>query len=125
MYGKNMKINDDKIFCLKIGEINLLKIIVENISEVAYEMTWTIHNPKHKEIKFCGVKIRAMDPYKGILINIRINIDKFVEFNCKHEIYEMCMDTEELVKFIKNIKKYDITSMYVKEIDDKKLIPEK
>jgi len=115
--AKNVKVNADRILYLKIEEINSLKVIIETLTKIVSETVWTIHNPKDKQNKFCGVEIATADPSRSVFVKIRIDVDKFVEFNCKYEVHEIGINLEKLNKIIKFVEKDDILNMYLTEKD--------
>jgi proliferating cell nuclear antigen len=112
-----MKVPVDRILHLKIGEINSLKIIIDTLGKIVSETVWTIHNPKDKKNKFSGLEISTADSSRSIYMKIQIEDDKFLEFNSKHEKYEIGINLEKLNKMIKAVEKDDIINMYLSEKD--------
>jgi DNA polymerase III sliding clamp (beta) subunit (PCNA family) len=106
-----------KILHLKIDEITSFKTIIETLAKIVSETVWTIHNPIDKKNKFTGVEISTVDSTRSIFVKIQIDSSNFVEFESKHEMFELGINLEKLNKMIKFVEKNDIINMFLIEED--------
>lgn len=105
------------ILQFKIDDINSFKTIIETLSKIVSETTFIIHNPKDKKNKFTGLEINTADTTRTVFVKIQIEYNKFIEFNCKSEKYNLGINLEKMNKMIKYVEKEDILNVYLNEND--------
>lgn len=108
-------------FC--IDEIVSFKTIMDTLSKIVSEITWTIHKPKDDK-KFCGLVITTSDSSRSIFVKVQVNKNFLINFNCKEEKYKLGINLEKLNKLIKNTEKDDKLKIYLNESDMLHLIIE-
>ena len=119
-----MSLINKNILQFKLDNITSFKVIVETLSKVIDETTFIIHNPKDKINKFSGLEICTVDCTRTIFTKIQIKYDKFIEFNCKREKYNLGINLEKMNKLIKYVEKEDILNIYLNDDDLSHLIIE-
>ena len=112
-----------KLFEIKIEDVVSFKIIIETLSKIVSETTFIIHNPKDNN-KFVGLEINTADPTRTVFLKIQIEKEKFVEFTCKNEKYQIGVNLEKLNKIIKFVEKEDCLILNLFENDLQNLVIE-
>lgn len=111
-----MTTTNKNILSFKIEDIISFKTIVDTLTKIISEVTWIVHNPKEKN-KFKGLEINTADSSRSIFIKIQIDSNNLLNFNCKHEKYQLGINLEKLNKMIKFVEKEDILNISLNEKD--------
>lgn len=64
-----------------------------------------------------GIKIIALDEHQTLLIYVKLDADKFVNFYVKPEVHSIGLDITQFHKFMKTIDKESIMRIYINEND--------
>ena len=111
------------ILSFKIADITSFRTIMDTLSKIVSETTWTVHNPKDKK-KFIGLEINTADPSRSIFLKIQIGSENLLDFYCKDEKHQLGINLEKLNKMIKFVEKDDSLNIYLNEKDLQHLIIE-
>lgn len=112
-----------RILQFKIEDVVSFKTLIETLSKIVSETTWTLHNTTDKN-KFVGLEINTADPTRTVFVKVQIKNDEFDEFSCKKEKYQIGINLEKLNKTIKFVEKEDALLVYLEENDLQNLIIE-
>lgn len=127
---------------MKLCDVSAFKTVFEMLNTVLPEANWEFKRteeierevksddsdkkkkgkkkkkPKTEKIKMIGgMKIVGVDSSQTILINLKLDEDKFAEFECKKKSHVIGVNMVKFFKMIKGLDKDDSLTMYVDSND--------
>lgn len=92
----------------------LFEVLKESLVETNIEFK---NEVEESEIKKNGIKIKAIDPTKTVLIHLRLLKEAFSTFECSKEKYTIGLNLGYFHKLIKSMDKDDKLTLYVENED--------
>lgn len=121
-----------RILHLKTGQTGPFKTMIEVLKEMLPEATIEFQKSDvnneavspdkvSKKAVNGGMKIMATDPTKTILIYLKLDADKFGEFECKKSRYPIGVNMATFYKLIKSVEKEDSLTLFIDSNDSDNL----
>jgi proliferating cell nuclear antigen len=69
-----------------------------------------------------GIRILELDEHQTLLIYVKLNADKFVDFYVKYPIYSVGIDLKPLQQHLKSVNKDSLLTIYVDKDDEQNIV---
>jgi proliferating cell nuclear antigen PCNA len=77
---------------------------------------------KDKKKSAGGIKILTVNEEKTLILYVKLLSERFTEFNCKYEKYNIGIDLVQLYNYLRNIDKEGVLNGYIEEEDRQRIV---